>query len=138
MLAVPEAVRAAFDKSSTFVVEASLADRIDLGRRSIKPISESDWGIELTKRHCVKAGLKSGEEVDVVVKAAEETPPELLASLDIHDLQQPWSALSSAQRRTIAEEVFGAKAPDTRAKRVAKAVALLKSMSQGRRCDRKP
>jgi Bacteriocin-protection, YdeI or OmpD-Associated/Domain of unknown function (DUF1905) len=78
------------------------------------------------------ARVKVGDAVTVKVELDEaprtvEPPPELAAALRTDArARAAWERLSFSHRREHAEAIAGAKKPDTRARRVAKALTLLR------------
>lgn len=84
-----------------------------------------------------EAGASAGDELEVEVALdAEprmvELPPELAAALDAEPtLRTAWDALTFTHRREHVEAIAAAKKPDTRQRRVAKAVEMLRSRSAG-------
>jgi hypothetical protein len=76
------------------------------------------------------AGMIPGTscEVDIVVDDGERTvevPADLDALLLQHGLHERWSALSYTKRKEVVTGIESAKRPETRARRVAEAVAAL-------------
>lgn len=75
------------------------------------------------------AGVAEGEEVEVLLVAdtaprTVDLPPDLEAALT-PAAQAGWDRLSYSHQREHAEAIKGAKRPETRARRVAKAVEML-------------
>lgn len=129
-LLVPPGVPAAFGAAETFVVEAEIDGR-PVGRRSVKPWSrqadDDRWFLELTKAQLGALGLDQGSRVEVALVPARAVPPELETALQEAGLQAAWSALGAAERRALAEEVFAAKKPETRSRRIDKALSMLRA-----------
>ena len=121
---VPVEVPEAFGKSRTFVVEAQINGR-PIGRRSIKPWGDGRWFLELTKAHCKALGVDMGANLSVDVALAPETPDDLRRRIDQSGLAVAWAGLSEVRRRSLAEPVFGAKRPATRAARIDRIVSVL-------------
>jgi bifunctional DNA-binding transcriptional regulator/antitoxin component of YhaV-PrlF toxin-antitoxin module len=78
------------------------------------------------------AGIAAGDNIVVTVEkdTAErtvETPPDLLAALKKHGLNDAWERLSYTHRKEHARAIEEAKQPETRARRIAKAIELMAS-----------
>jgi hypothetical protein len=92
--------------------------------------------IPLRRSHREAAGLDGGETIEVRVEL--DTAPRVITPPD--DLKQAleaqpsawerWSALSYTRQREDVEAIEGAKAPATRARRVARAVAAVRGDSE--------
>jgi hypothetical protein len=100
-------------------------------RTSIATVSgHSMIGVPETVRSIT--GVKGGDEVeaDVVVDTAPRTvevPPDLAAALDADpDARRTFDRLSYSNQRFWVEPIVAAKAPETRARRIEKAVATLR------------
>jgi hypothetical protein len=89
-------------------------------------------GIPLRKSNREAAGVDSGRKVEV--KIALDTavrtvmpPPDLKKALAARvGLKKAWDALSYTHRREYVEALLSAKKPETRARRLAAALALLR------------
>jgi hypothetical protein len=127
-LLVPAEIVIGFGRDATFVVEASVAGRA-IGRRSIKPWGDGRWFMELTKAQCDRLGVGEGDRVEVDLRPAPELPAELEAALAARGLEAAWARLSAAERRALAEDVFAAKRPETRARRLQRALTRLEQAS---------
>jgi hypothetical protein len=121
---VPGEIVARFERTATFVVQASVAGR-RIGRRTVKPWGDGRWFMELTKAQCARLGVGAGDVVEVDLVPAPELPEELEAALDARGLRGGWARLTPAERRAIAEEVFAARRADTRARRIERVLARL-------------
>jgi uncharacterized protein YdeI (YjbR/CyaY-like superfamily) len=94
------------------------------------PMGGGFW-VPLSAENRTAAGVAAGDEVDVeiVPDTAERTvdvPPDLLDALDrAEGARSAFDALSYTRRKEYARSVESAKAPETRARRIAKAVAEL-------------
>jgi hypothetical protein len=83
-----------------------------------------------------RAGVAAGEEVDVRVELDTEprtvtVPADLAAALDTDAALRPvWDALSYTLQREHAQAIEGAKAADTRQRRIDKAIAMLRAKQQ--------
>ncbi|MBM6402260.1 YdeI/OmpD-associated family protein [Phycicoccus sonneratiae] len=125
---VPEEVVAALGAGRRPKVTATVAGHT--WRTSIAPMGGQSWlGASAAVR--AAAGIAAGEThvVTVEVDAAPRTvevPDELAAALASDpEAAAAWEALSHSARRRHAEAVAGAKAPETRARRVASTLAAL-------------
>jgi len=99
---------------------------------SIAKMGGSYWlGVSAERR--TAAGVAGGQvyDLDVELDAAPrviETPDDLQAALaDEPALLSKWQKLSYSHQRAHVEAINSAKAPETRARRVAKAVEMLRS-----------
>ncbi|HEU4573249.1 MAG TPA: YdeI/OmpD-associated family protein [Candidatus Limnocylindrales bacterium] len=78
------------------------------------------------------AGIAAGDEIDVDLELDEalrevEVPPDLAAALDADPAaRRTWDGLSYSNRRAHVLSVDGAKTPETRQRRIEKAVATLR------------
>ena len=87
--------------------------------------------IPLRRSHREAAGVEGGEEVDVRIdldtqKRDVDVPPDLLEALKADPAaMERWAALSYTHRREHVESILGAKKPETRARRIDRAVASL-------------
>jgi hypothetical protein len=85
----------------------------------------------LTKAVRAAAGIAPGDAVEVVLERDDaprelEVPPELAAALAEPGLRAAYDALAFTHRREYAEWVAEAKRPQTRARRAAKAAAMVR------------
>jgi hypothetical protein len=84
-----------------------------------------------------QAGLAFGDPVDVTVErdTAERTveaPDELVRAFGPEpSLRSAWDTLSFTARKEMARDIEGAKRPETRARRVEKALEMLRQRSAG-------
>ncbi|MBQ0905096.1 YdeI/OmpD-associated family protein [Micromonospora sp. U21] len=83
------------------------------------------------------AGIAAGEEIDVDLELdtaprVVDVPPDLAAALDAEPgARRQFEALSYSRQRQHVLAVEGAKTPETRQRRVAKAVAALLDLAAG-------
>lgn len=100
-------------------------------RSSIAPMG-GEWWLGVAMTHREPAGVTPGStyDVDVEVDSAprEVDLPEELAEAFAADasLAAAWANLSYSNQRRLAEPIGAAKAPETRARRVAKVIAELR------------
>lgn len=97
-------------------------------RSTIAPMGGRSW-IPLSAEHRTAAGVAAGDEVDVELRLdteprTVEVPADLAAALD-DATRRTFDALSYSNRRRHVLSVEGAKAAETRARRVAKVVEEL-------------
>jgi hypothetical protein len=99
-------------------------------RSSIAKMGGSYWlGVSADRR--AEGGLEGGRtyDLDIELDAAPrviETPDDLRAALDAEPAaRDAWQKLSYSHRRRHVEAIDAAKAPETRARRIAKAVEKL-------------
>ena len=86
--------------------------------------------IGLTKANRAAAGLEGGETLDVTLAldTAPRTvtpPPDLVRALKAAGALAAWTALSYTHQREHAEAIEDAKKPETRARRIDAAVAMV-------------
>ena len=98
-------------------------------RSTIAPMGGEYW-IPLAAEHRTAAGVAAGDEVDVDVELdteprTVEVPDDLAAALDA-GTRRTFDALSYSNQRRHVLSVEGAKAAETRARRVAKVVDELR------------
>lgn len=90
-----------------------------------------EYFLPLRKSHREAAGVRAGQRVDVTVVADKEprvvaVPPDLARALKKNrGARERWDALSYTHRREHVEAIEEAKKPETRARRVARAVEML-------------
>ena len=116
-------VEGAWGLTDTTVVEGTLGS-VALGRRTLKRWDEARWWFDLPAPLCERAGVDEGDEVDVTLSLASTALPAELAELLDADPQAraAWDALTSPQRRMVREEVYAARAPETRRRRAARLI----------------
>ena len=100
-------------------------------RSSIARMGGEYWlGVSAERR--AAAGIRAGDLLDLEIELDTapreiEVPADLAAALDADPAaKQFWGTLSYSHQRWHAEQVTGAKKAETRAARVAKAVAMLR------------
>ena len=120
---VPAARVAAWKLQETTVVEVAL-EGVPLGRRSLKRWgSDRDvWFLDLTEAHCRRAGVDTGDRVEVEIRMADTALPEELRTIlaSDSDARAAWDGMTASARRRFAEHVRAGKAPETRRRRAAK------------------
>ncbi len=91
--------------------------------------------IPLRKSHREAAGVEGGERVTVEIAADQEervveVPEALAERLKAEPaLRKVWQALSYTNQRESAESIAGAKRPETRERRLAKVLEMLRAKS---------
>lgn len=88
--------------------------------------------ISLSAENRAAAGVEGGQEVDVDVELdtaprTVEVPEDLAAALDEASVREAFDALAPSRKKAHVLAVEGAKAPETRQRRVAAVVAALGS-----------
>ncbi|MBV9840258.1 MAG: DUF1905 domain-containing protein [Sphingomonadaceae bacterium] len=88
--------------------------------------------VPFRKSHRDAAGVREGDSFAVtltldVAPRTVDPPDDLAAALHAADAWPRWEALSYTAKRELAEAVEQAKKPETRARRIEKAVAALKA-----------
>jgi len=84
--------------------------------------------MELPQPLCEKAGIETGDRVELEMRVASEELPAELAELLASDAlaKKAWERLSASSRRMVREHVAAAKQTETRARRAEAAVARMK------------
>ena len=128
LIEVPGNVREVFGKARPPVVAK-------LGKYAFRTTIAVYGGksyVGVRKSHREAGKLAPGQTVDVVIELDDAprtvTPPKELAAAMKKDAKAraAWEALSFTHQREHAEAIEGAKKAETRASRVAKAIAMLK------------
>jgi hypothetical protein len=124
-----------FDVKETFG-RARAPVRVTLGRYTF-PTTVAVYGgkyyIGVRREHREGARVKPGQTLSIGLELDEAkrdvaTPPDLAKALGKSpNAKEHWQKQSFTQRREHVEAILGAKKPETRARRVAKAVAALAS-----------
>lgn len=125
-IALPFDPRDAFGRTRAAVVVAIGGHRY---RSTVTTMGGQPW-VPFRQSNRVAAGVRPGEpfEVTLTLDIAPRTvdpPADLRAALEAAGVWPRWTALSFTRRREDAEAVAGAKRPDTRARRIARCVAVL-------------
>jgi hypothetical protein len=122
---IPLAKVSPWKLESTTTVEGTI-NGIEIGRRSLKRWDDRKcWWIELPEPLCKKAGIETGDRVDLTLRTASEDLPQELSDLIAKDpkARARWQKLTSGQKRMLREEVMSAKQSSTRARRAARVLA---------------
>ena len=122
-------------------VVAAIAPPVDVpqffGTRARVPVRGTISGarrmMPVNKTLCAGAGVQPGDTVDVVMERDEEertveAPPLLKKALDKNKTAKAnWEKLSFTHKKEMALAIVGAKQEETRARRLAKVVEILKT-----------
>jgi hypothetical protein len=126
---VPEAVVTALGGSKRPAVVVTLDGYTY--RSTVAPMG-AEWWVGVNSDHRAASGLKAGDEVQVTLELDTaprelEVPPELAAALDADATAKAFfDGLSYSNRRVFTLSVEGTNNPETKARRVAKAIALMR------------
>ncbi len=97
--------------------------------RSTVAVMGGGYFVAFTKEHRAKTGLKANDPIEVTVELdteprTVEAPADLLAALDAAGLRAAWDKLSYTHQKEHVRSIEEAKAPETRQRRIEKAVAM--------------
>jgi hypothetical protein len=126
---VPEAVVEALGGGKRPAVTVDLDG---YGYRSTVAPMGGEWWLGVNAEHRGASGLKAGDEVTVTLALDTaprelEIPPELAAALlAAPDAKAFFDSLSYSNKRVFTLSVEGTNNPDTKARRVEKAIALMR------------
>ena len=126
---VPEAVVEALGGSKRPAVVVTL-DHYTY-RSTVAPMG-GEWWVGVNSDHRAASGLKAGDEVQVTLELDTaprelEIPPELATALDADPQARAFfDGLSYSNRRVFTLSVEGTSNPETKARRVEKAIALMR------------
>ena len=91
-----------------------------------------EWWVGVNSEHRAASGLRAGDEVQVTLELDTaprelEVPPELAAALDADPVAKAFfDGLSYSNKRVFTLSVEGTSNPETKARRVEKAIALMR------------
>lgn len=127
-LVVPARLLERWKLEGTAVVEAMI-NGTGIGRRSLKKWDDDRWFVELAQPICERAGVDTGDRVNLCLRLASDELPDELASLlaSSRTAQVAWEKLTSAQQRVLREEVFAAKSANTRRRRAERGLGVSRS-----------
>ena len=100
-------------------------------RSTVFPYTEA-FMLPLAAEHRVPAGVQAGDEIEVTLALDTapreiEVPPELAAALDADPVARAFfDGLSYSNKRVFTLNVEGTTNPETKARRVEKAIAMLR------------
>jgi hypothetical protein len=97
--------------------------------RSTVGVMGGGYFLPFTRDHRARSGIKAGDAIEVTVELDTAprdviAPPDLLAAIDAAGVRNGWERLSYTYRKEHVRSVEDAKAPDTRQRRIDKAVAM--------------
>ncbi len=104
--------------------------------RSTVAVMGGDYVVGVTKEQRAKTGLKAGDAIEVSIELDTaprevEAPPDLLAAARAAGVLQAWERLSYTHRKEHVRAIEEAKAPETRQRRIDKAVAMVAAKAKG-------
>ena len=82
-------------------------------------------------KNSAKTGVKAGDPIEVTIELdtdapdGKSPPPDLLAAVDAAGIREAWEKLSYTHRKEHVRAIEEAKAPETRQRRIEKAVAMV-------------
>lgn len=123
---VPKAKVDPWKLQETTTVEVTM-NGMNIGRRSLKRWDDRDcWFMDLPDAACRKANVDTNDQVELSLTIASEELPAALSQLIERNSQARarWDRLSTAQKRMLREEILAAKRPQTRERRVARALGV--------------
>ena len=100
-------------------------------RNTVAPMG-GEWWVGVSAAHREASGLRAGDEVDVTLSLDTaprviEVPPELAAALEAApDAKAFFDGLSYSNKSVFTLSVSGTSNPETKARRVEKAIALMR------------
>ncbi|QZQ55168.1 YdeI/OmpD-associated family protein [Curtobacterium sp. TC1] len=98
--------------------------------RSTVGVMDEQFLVPLSAEHREAAGIAAGDTVEVTLVVDTQPrvidlPDDLAAALQDAGVRAAFDTLSNSRQRALADPVSQAKAPETRARRIAKAVEAL-------------
>jgi uncharacterized protein YdeI (YjbR/CyaY-like superfamily) len=92
--------------------------------------------ISLSAAHREEAGLKGGEEVDVILELGDEptqssVPDDVASALSAARLRERFDLAAPSRRKEWLRQIEEAKTPETRARRIQKVIAILSEAAEG-------
>jgi hypothetical protein len=103
--------------------------------RNTVAVYDDEYLLGVSAEHRAGAGIEAGQEIEVDLQLdtaprTVEVPPDLAAALDeAPDAQRAFDGLSYSNRRRITLSIEDAKTPETRQRRIDKAIGDLKAGS---------
>jgi hypothetical protein len=103
--------------------------------RSTVAVMGDKFMLPLAREHRAAAGVQGGDKVEVTIELDTaprevEIPKDLAAALKTAGLTQAFAALAYTHRKDHVRLIEEAKAPETRQRRIAKAVATLQTKAK--------
>lgn len=132
-ISIPFDVEQAFGKKGRVPVRGTL-DGVPF-RSSIFRMGDAPYFMVVNRQMREAGGFTAGQTVSVVMERDDEprtvdVPADLQAALDANEgALAAWNKLSFTHRREHVEAIVGAKQPETRARRIEKALAHLSARS---------
>lgn len=122
---VPSECVKPWELPATTTVEGTI-NGSDLGRRSLKYWDEARWFIELPEPVCRRAGVDTGDRVELGLRlASTELPQELNTLIEENARARiAWQALSAGSQRMLREEILALKQSAIRKRRARRALGL--------------
>jgi hypothetical protein len=98
--------------------------------RSTVAVMGGVYMVGVTQEQRAKTGLKAGDAIQVTIELDTEprvvtAPPDLLAAVDAVGGREAWERLSFTHQKEHVRAIEEAKAPETRQRRIEKAVAMV-------------
>ena len=129
VLPIPGEIAAALKKMGAKRVEIELND-CPFNMALTKSPAISGTFIYAGKTILHLARISPGEEIDVRLRKADsnlvEVPNDVMAAMRAAALSDTWSALTPGKQRGLLHNINTAKRPETRAKRIAQLIKLLR------------
>jgi hypothetical protein len=132
------AITIPFDVKDAFGTRARTAVRGTINgfpyRSSIFPMGEGKFYMVVNKEMRAGAKVKGGDLIDVVMERDDaprtiETPPDFAKALKANKaVQAAWETLSFSHKREYVGAILEAKRPETRARRIERAIVKLAAM----------
>lgn len=110
---------------------------------TISPMGHDGPCVPFRRSNREAAGLQGGETLDVTItldtsERKVTAPPDLVRALRAAKIADRWSALSYTHQREHVEAIEQAKAPETRARRIAAAVKMVAAKPAKKAAAKKP
>lgn len=111
---------------ATSTVDGEIAD-VPIHRQAVKPWGNGRWFLDVKNETCQKAGVDTGDEVEIELRRVSEDPPaDLIEALASNPTAAAvWDRLSRSQKRQVVNDVERAKKAETRARRISEYVDQL-------------
>jgi hypothetical protein len=103
--------------------------------RSTVAVMGGGYFVAFTKDHRARTGLKAGDAIEVTVELDSAprdviAPQDLLDAIDAAGVLNAWERMSYTHRKEHVRSIEEAKAPETRQRRIDKAVAMAAARTQ--------
>lgn len=119
---VPSGAISSWRLEETTTVEGAL-EGVSIGRRSLKKWDEGRWFLDLPGPLCRRAGVDTGDSVELSLRVAStELPEELSRVLAEPRARIAWELMTAGQQRMLREHVRAARHPETRDRRARRAL----------------